>query len=71
MTVIDLRDVLKAFLLASGTLGRREAEIRKRFPGVAWDDILMELQIMWERQRVQRFTLDKKHIWRATEEMNV
>ena len=71
MSVIDLPSVLASFLIAAGTLGRREAELRKRFRHIPWDDIEMELQILWKKQQVQRFTLDKKHIWRATEQLNV
>jgi hypothetical protein len=71
MTVIDLHAVLSAFLISAGTLGRREAELRKRFRHLVWEDVLMELQIMWEKEQVQRFTMDKKHIWRATDKLNV
>jgi hypothetical protein len=71
VTVIDLRAVLSAYLLSSGTLGRREAELRKRFRHIAWEDVLMELQFLWEKEQVQRFTIDRKHIWRATDKLNV
>lgn len=69
--VTDLPAALAAYLMASGTLGRKEAEIRKRFSHVPRERILLELETLWKMKRVQRFTMDKKYIWRATEEMNV
>ena len=72
MTAHDIRAVVSAYLLSSGTLGRREGEIFKRFNYLPREDILNELQVLWEQEQVQRFTDEKKkHIWRATEKLNV
>jgi len=71
VSVHDIRAIVAAYLLSSGTLGRREAEIRKRFSHIAWEDILNELEFFWSKEQVQRFTLNKKHVWRATDKLNV
>jgi hypothetical protein len=72
MTIRDIRAVLSAFLIPSGTAGHTETEIFRRFAHVPKEDLTTELHIMWEEELVQRFTLDPKRvIWRATDKLNV
>ncbi len=72
MSATDIRAVLSAYLLSAGTLGHTEREIFKRFQYIPKDDLLIELHVLWEKEMVQRFTLDpKRTIWRATEKLNV
>ena len=72
MSATDIRAVLSAYLMSAGTLGHTEREIFKRFQYIPKDDLLIELHALWEKEMVQRFTLDpKRTIWRATEKLNV
>lgn len=72
MSATDIRAVLSAYLMSAGTLGHTEREIFKRFQYIPKDDLLIELHVLWEKEMVQRFTLDpKRTIWRATEKLNV
>ena len=72
MTIVDIRAVVSAYLVAAGTAGRTEAEIYRRFRHVPKEDLITELLVMWEREMVQRFTLDPKRVvWRATDKLNV
>jgi hypothetical protein len=72
VTIRDVRAVLSAYLVASGTAGHTEKEIMRRFQHIPKEDILMELHSMWEQEKVQRFTLDPKRvIWRATDYLNM
>lgn len=68
----DVRAVLSAYLIASGTSGHTEKEILRRFQHIPKEDIMIELHVMWEQEKVQRFTLDPKRvIWRATDYLNM
>jgi hypothetical protein len=72
VTIHDIRAVLSAYLIAAGTTGKQEKELLRRFSYIPREDILTELQVMWEREEVQKFTVDRKYvIWRATEKLNV
>jgi len=72
VTAHDIRAILSAYLISAGTLGHTEREIFRRFQYLAKEDLLTELHVLWEREMVQRFTLDPKRIiWRATEKLNV
>lgn len=72
MTIVDIRALLAAYLMASGTAGHTQKEIMRRFQHVPRDDIMTELHMMWEQEMVQRFTLDPKTtVWRATDKLNV
>ena len=72
VSAVDLRAVLSAYLIQAGTLGHTEREIFRRFQYIPKEDLLGELHVLWEREMVQRFTLDPKRIiWRATEKLNV
>lgn len=72
MTIADIRAVLSAYLMAAGTAGHTEAEIYRRFRNIPKEDVLTELLVMWEKEMVQRFTLDPKRVvWRATDKLNV
>jgi hypothetical protein len=72
VSATDIRAVLSAYLMSAGTLGHTEREIFKRFQYIPKDDLLIELHALWEKEMVQRFTLDpKRTIWRATEKLNV
>jgi hypothetical protein len=72
MSAVDLRAVLSAYLIAAGTQGHTEREIYRRFQHLPKEDLLTELHVLWEREMVQRFTLDPKRVvWRATEKLNV
>lgn len=72
MTAHDIRAVLSAYLMSAGTQGHTEREIYKRFQYLPKEDLLTELHVLWEKEMVQRFTLDPKRVvWRATEKLNV
>lgn len=67
----ELTPMIKAFLFEAGTQGRRQREIFKRFQYVPQEELLTELQALWSEERVQRFTVGKTHVWRATDKFNV
>jgi hypothetical protein len=69
--ITDLRAVLSAYLLSAGTLGKAENEVLRRLKYVPKEDVLMELENLWAEEKVQRFTLGPKKIWRATDKLNV
>ena len=72
VTIRDIRAVLCAYLIPGGTSGRTQKEIMRRFHHIPREDIITELQVLWEQEMVQRFTLDPKTVvWRATEKLNV
>jgi hypothetical protein len=68
----NFKGQLISFLIAAGTQGKREAEITHRFKYLPKEDVIMELEELWEEEKVQRFTIDpKRTIWRATDKINV
>lgn len=72
MTIVDIRALLSAYLMSTGTAGHTQKEIMRRFQNVPREDIITELHVLWEQEKVQRFTLDPKTvIWRATDKLNV
>lgn len=72
VTIRDVRAVLSAYLIASGTSGHTEKEILRRFQHIPKEDIITELHSLWQEEKVQRFTLDPKRvIWRATDYLNM
>jgi hypothetical protein len=72
MTITDLMAVLSAYLISGGTLGFRQNQILHRFKYLPKEDVLMALEVLWEEEKVQRFTMPNKTIvWRATEKINV
>lgn len=71
MTVADIRAVLSAYLMAAGTTGRTESQMVNRFKHIPKEDLITELEVLWELKKVQRFTIDKKRVWRATVDLNV
>jgi hypothetical protein len=71
MRIVDLRPLITSYLMAAGTPGKRESEIFHRFKYVPREDVLAELEALWEQEKVQRFTFDKRTVWRATDKINV
>jgi len=72
VSAVDIRAVLSAYLISAGTQGHTEKEIYRRFQYIPREDLITELHVLWEREMVQRFTLDPKRVvWRATEKLNV
>jgi hypothetical protein len=70
--IIDIRPGIASYLMAAGTQGKREAEITHRFKYIPREDVIAELEALWEEEKVQRFTIDpRKTIWRATDKINV
>lgn len=66
----ELQTVVTAFLLSAGTLGKKEQEIFRRFKAIPKEEVLRVLENLWREKKVQRFTLGKIQVWRATEALN-
>jgi hypothetical protein len=70
--ITDMQAVLSAYLISGGTTGFRQNQILHRFKYLPKEDVLMALEVLWEEQKVQRFTMpNNTFVWRATEKLNV
>ena len=69
--VHEFRDRLCAHLMSNGTAGWRENDIIKKFHHLPPEAIKLELEALWAEEMVQRFTVGKNIVWRATDKMNV
>jgi hypothetical protein len=67
----EFHEVLRLYMLTAGILGKKEHEIMRRFQHRPKTEVLMELEALWAEHKVQRFTLGKVVVWRATDEANV
>jgi len=67
----ELTPMIRAFLFEAGTQGRTQREIFKRFQYIPQEELLTELHALWSEERVQRFSVKKTFVWRATDKFNV
>lgn len=69
--VHEFRDRLCAYLMSNGTGGWRQNDIFDKFRHVPKEEIVLELEALWAEEKVQRFTIGKQIVWRATDKINV
>jgi hypothetical protein len=62
----EFSEVLRLYLITAGMLGKKENEIAKRFQHHPRTKVVMELEAMWAEKKVQRFTVGRGRVWRAT-----